>query len=137
VYSKTLYATLLLLATCAAAQECATTREQLTEARAVADARQIRDRLNDPDSMRVSSFIYYEPDNAKQHFVCMRFRAKNEYAATVMQTFLANACDLEKGKFNDEDHADIAWPIMCKGEIVRDATEPVKAALKADRAKDE
>jgi len=134
---RTACAALLLLGACASAQQCTTTREELTEARAIQDARRIRDQLNDPDSMRVSSFLYYEPDNPKQHFLCVKFRAKNEYGAMVMQTFLANACQQDTGQFGDEESADVAWSVLCRGEIVLDATEPVKAALKADRAKDE
>lgn len=129
-------AAVLLLATCAAAQsgdaDKKTTREELTPARAIAAARKMRDRLNDPDSLRVNSFVYYEPEPPDIHFLCVVFRAKNEYGGLVLQTFVNNAADKSPGGFNPSE---LVWSISCKGPIVLDATDAVKAALRADREK--
>jgi hypothetical protein len=50
----------------------------------------------------------------------------------VIQTFANNATDDSRGGFNNE----IVWPIVCKGELVLDATDAVKAVLKAEREKE-
>lgn len=131
------YAAILLLSTLAWAQSSAagkTTRAQLTPERAITAARHMRDRLNDPESLRVVSFIYREhkPD---EHYVCVIFRAK-EQGSLVLQRYANNATDDSPGG----NPPDIVWDnIMCGGEVVYDATDVVKAALKADRdaAKDE
>lgn len=124
----------LLFAVCAVAQggDGKTTREQLTPTRAIGAARHMRDQLNDPDSLRVVSFLYYEPE-ADSHFLCVIFRAKNEHGGLVLQNYSNNAADDSPGGFNVDP---LLWPIVCKGPIVLDATEVVKAALKADREKE-
>ncbi len=127
-------ASLLLLAAYAAAQsgDGKTTREQLTPARAVAAARHMRDQLGDPDSLRVVSFFYYEPSAPDSHYLCVVFRAKNEHGGLVLQNYANNAVDDSPGGFNN----DLVWSVICKGPVVLDATEAVKAALKADREKE-
>lgn len=123
-----------LFAVCAAAQGGGgkTTREQLTPARAIAAARQMRDQLSDPESLRVVSFLYYEPES-DSHFLCVIFRAKNEHGGLVLQNYANNAADDSPGGFNVDP---LLWPIICKGPVVADATEAVKAALKSDRGKE-
>jgi hypothetical protein len=117
---------LTLFATYAFAQgDGKTTREQLTPARAIAAARHLRDQLNDPDSLRVASFLYYESSPPDGHFLCVIFRAKNEHGGLVLQTFINNAADTSPGGFNN----DVVRPIVCKGEVVLDATDVVKAAV--------
>jgi hypothetical protein len=73
-----------------------TTRKELTPARAIAAAKKMRDQLNDPDSLRVVSFLYYEPEPPDVHFLCVVFRAKNEHGGwsyrpslTTQRTILA------------------------------------------------
>jgi len=84
--------------------------------------------LNDPDSLRVASVLYYERDPPDSHFLCVVFRAKNEHAGLVLQTFANNAVDESPGASNN----DVGFSVVCKGEVVLDATNAVKAALKAD-----
>jgi hypothetical protein len=138
-------AVLLLLSVCAIAQSgdadknTKTTRKELTPERAIAAARKMRDRLNDPDSLRVVSFLYYESAPPDGHFLCVVFRAKNENGGLVLQSFANNAADTSPGGFSinsDPTHWQIVWSIGCKGEVVLDATDAVKAALKADREKE-
>lgn len=124
---------ILVLASLASAQGDSsgkTTRAQLTPERAIGAARHLRDRLNDPDSLRVASFLYYEskPDT---HGLCVIFRAK-EQGSLVLQRFANNATDDSPGGVNPPD---MIWNLLCSGEMVYDATAVVKAALKADRAK--
>jgi hypothetical protein len=125
-----------LFAACALAQsgdaDTKTTRKELTPQRAIAAARNMRDQLNDPDSLRVTSVLYYEPGSPDVHYLCVIFRARNEYGGLVWQTFSNNAVDTSPGVFNNW----IVWPVTCKGEVVLDATEAVKAALKADHEKE-
>ena len=40
--------------------------------------------------------------------------------------------DTSSGGFNN----DLVWRVACKGEVVPDATDAVKAAIKADREKE-
>jgi hypothetical protein len=138
-------AILLLLSACAVAQSgnadknLKTNRKELTPERAIAAARKMRDRLNDPDSLRVVSFLYYESEPPDGHFLCVVFRAKNEHGGLVLQSFANNAVDTSPGSFSanyDPTHWEIVWSIMCKGEVVLDASEAVKAALRADREKE-
>jgi len=135
---KTIIAAILLIpmlyAVCALAQseKGKTTREQLTPTTAIAIMRKMRDGLNDPESLRVVSVVYYEsaPDT---HMLCATIRAKNEHGGLVLQTFIHDPLDDgSSGGFNN----DLIWGIVCKGQIVLDATDPVKAALKADREKE-
>lgn len=135
---KTVIAAILLIqvlyAACATAQsqKGKTTREQLTPATAIAIMRKMRDRLNDPDSLRVVSVLYYEsePDS---HMLCAIFRAKNEHGGVVLQTFMHDPLDDgSSGGINEED---FVWGFFCRGPVVLDATDAVKAALKADREK--
>lgn len=125
---------IILLTACAVAQsgDGKTTREQITPARAIAAARHMRDQLNDPDSLRATSFLYYEPSAPDVHYLCVVFRAKNEYGAMVLQTYSNNATDDSPGGFNN----DMVWSILCKGPVVLDATDAVQAELKADREKE-
>ena len=111
-----------------------TTRAQLTPERAITAARRMRDQLNDPDSLRVVSFLTYE-SAPEAHDYCVIFRAK-EQGSLVLQRYANNAVNTSPGMFNPPD---LVWSVMCQGEMVYDATEVVKAALKADRdtAKDE
>jgi hypothetical protein len=134
---KTVTASLLialLCAGCALAQsrKGKTTREQLTTATAIAIMRKMRDQLNDPDSLKVASVVYYESE-PDVHALCVVFRAKNEQGGLVLQSFIHDALDDgSSGGFNN----DVFWTIVCKGPIVLDATDAVKAALKADREKE-
>lgn len=107
-----------------------TSRAQLTPERAITAARRMRDQLNDPDSLRVVSFLTYE-SAAEAHDYCVIFRAK-EQGSLVLQRFANNAANTSPGIFNPPE---LVWGVMCKGEMVYDATDVVKAALKADRAK--
>jgi hypothetical protein len=130
---------MVLLAGFAAAQngdaesDLKTNRKDLTQDRAVAAVRKMRERLNDPDSLRVVSVVYYEPQPPEFHSLCVTFRARNEHGGIVFQAFSNNASDTSHGGFNNQ----VAWSVMCKGEIVLDATDAVKAALKVDRDKAE
>lgn len=123
-------AAILLLSTLAWTQDAGkTTRAQLTPERAIAAARHMRDGLNDPDSLRVVSFLYRE-HKSDEHYVCVIFRAK-EQGSLVLERYANNATDDSPGGFNPPD---MIWDnIMCNGEVVYDATDVVKAALKADR----
>lgn len=127
-----LLATILLLTTLVSAQGDSngkTTRALLTPERAVAAARHMRDRLNDPDSLRVITFPYREWGDS--YVLCVIFRAK-EQGSLVLQRFANSAAEDAPGILNPED---LVWNVMCHGEMVYDATAPVKAALKEDRAK--
>ena len=95
-------------------------------------SRHMRDQLGDPDSLRVVSFFYYEPSAPDSHYLCVVFRAKNEHGGLVLQNYANNAVDDSPGGFNN----DLVWSVICKGSVVLDATEAVKAALKADREKE-
>ena len=125
----------LLLAGLSAAQssddaKTKTTRAQLTSERAISAARRMRDQLNDPDSLRVVSFLTYESE-PEAHDYCVVFRAK-EQGSLVLQRFANNAANTSPGAFNPSE---LVWDVMCKGEMVDDVTAVTKAALKADRAK--
>jgi hypothetical protein len=124
---------LLLFATCAVAQSRdQKTSEQPTPLRAIAAARRMRDQLNDPDSLRVTSFFYYESAPGTR-WLCVIFRAKNEHGGLILQTFINNGRDESaQGAFNPPEDA---WSVLCKGHVTLDATDAVKAALKADREK--
>ena len=135
LYLMKLLAILFLSALAWAQDAGKTTRAQLTPERAITAARHMRDRLNDPDSLRVVSFLYRE-HKSDEHYVCVVFRAK-EQGSLVLERYANNATDDSPGGINPPD---VIWDnIMCNGEAVYDATDVVKAALKADRenAKDE
>lgn len=124
----------ILLAACAVAQSS----KDLTPARAVTDARYMRDRLNDPDSLRITSFVYYHDGGGEptDYALCSVFRAKNEHGGLVIQTYVLNSHEYGRNPTPGTFNSDLLWPILCKGAVVLDATDAVKAALKADREKD-
>ena len=131
---KRTLATALLLTACAAAQNSDTPKPEI--AQAIQGARHVRDYMKDPESFRVN-LVTVVQDKKGRNRVCIALRSKNGFGGYV-DGFAVYHPESDKawdGRANYESECmNGVFNQTLKTGV--DATDAVKAALKADREKE-
>lgn len=137
--SRLLLVVLILSVAGAAQTQTKSQAEADAEKVGISGARSVRDKLNDPESFRIANArVVPDKKTATVLWVCIEGRAKNASGGYIRLLAVAfGVLPQAKAAAFDVSEEGTGYQLRCISDPGVDVTDVVKAALKADREKEE